>query len=171
MHLLRVTPPEGCKISLPVVNLGEYLTSNSVSLNSYENRLGLKSSRTELLGSVQYVKGIGKKGIKKLKGDKRLSVRTDDLPDNSDIDLPEASATPTLEKPSVSNTASTSTATESQPAVTSGFPGRETIERIRLGWNVEEANTITVGDLFLMVRLNGAQIIFVKAVHYNKNFY
>ncbi|XP_016839013.1 protein cramped isoform X1 [Nasonia vitripennis] len=149
MRLLRVTPPEGCKITLPVVNLGEYLTSNSVSLNSYENRLGLKSSRIELLGSMQYLKGVGKKNVKKYKGDKRLSTKSDEMPDNSDIDLPESSAAPTSEKVSVSNVEKPLV---EQPSTSSGggFPGRETVERIRLGWNVEEANTITVGDLFLM---------------------
>ena len=150
---MRVAPPEGCKITLPVVNLGEYLTSNSVSLNSYETRLGLKSSRTELLGSMQYLKGVGKKGIKKCKGDKRLNNRSDDVPENSDIDLPESSSVAsTSEKVSVSNNNEKSS---TEPAAGSGgFPGRETVERIRLGWNLEEANTITVGDLFLMVSLN-----------------
>ncbi|KAJ8675357.1 hypothetical protein QAD02_011143 [Eretmocerus hayati] len=142
IRLLRVAPTEGCKISLPVVNLGEYLTSNSVSLNSYENRLGLKSSKAELLGSAQSMKGAGKKSIRKSRGDKRLSNRLDDVPDNSDIDLPES------EKISVANTAEKSS-TE-LPLVSAGFPGRETVERIRQGWNVEDANTITVGDLFLM---------------------
>jgi hypothetical protein len=135
---------------LPVVNLGEYLTSNSVSLNSYENRLGLKSSRIELLGSMQYLKGVGKKGIKRYKGDKRLSNRSDDVPDNSDIDFSESTVTPTSEKMSLSN--NVEKASVEQSAGSGGFPGRETVERIRLGWNVEEANTITVGDLFLMVR-------------------
>ncbi|KAG7202399.1 hypothetical protein KM043_018715 [Ampulex compressa] len=132
MRLLRVAPPEGCKIALPVVNLGEYLTSNSVSLNSYEKRLGLKSSRVDLLGSVQYLKGVGKKGIKRCKSDKKCLNRSDEqcvLPDNSsDMDLLESE----------------------QQTEPNRFPGRETIDRIRKGWIIEEANTITVGDLFLM---------------------
>lgn len=150
--LLRVAPPEGCKISLPVVNLGEYLTSNSVSLNSYETRLGLKSSKVELLGSMPHLKGIGKKGVKKSKGDKKLNNQLDDVPDNSDIDLPESSVGSTSEKVSTSN--NTEKSSPEQTVNSSGFPGRETVERIRQGWNVEEANTITVGDLFLMVNFS-----------------
>ncbi|XP_017795008.1 PREDICTED: protein cramped-like [Habropoda laboriosa] len=150
-RLLRVAPSEGCKIALPMVNLGEYLTSNSVSLNSYEKRLGLKSSRMDLLGSVQYLKGVGKKGIKKNKVDKKCANRIEEnctLPDNnSDIDVIESGSN-LLEKPStVNNTEKSSSEQQTEP---NRFPGRETIERIRKGWNVEEANTITVGDLFLM---------------------
>lgn len=149
--LLRVAPPEGCKIALPMVNLGEYLTSNSVSLNSYEKRLGLKSSREDLLGSVQYLKGVGKKGIKRYKSDKKLLNRADEnctLPDiSSDVDLLETGSN-ISEKPTIiNNTEKSSSEHHSEP---NRFPGRETIERIRKGWNVEEANTITVGDLFLM---------------------
>ncbi|KZC10243.1 Protein cramped-like [Dufourea novaeangliae] len=151
-RLLRVAPPEGCKVTLPMVNLGEYLTSNSVSLDSYEKRLGLKSSRTNLLGSMQYLKGVGKKGIKKNKMDKKCANQSEDnciLPDNnSDVDVIESGSNVSeklsiiniVEKPSV----------EQQQTEPNRFPGRETIERIRKGWNIEEANTITVGDLFLM---------------------
>lgn len=165
-RLLRVAPPEGCKITLPMVNLGEYLTSNSVSLNSYEKRLGLKSSRMDLLGSVQYLKGggggaggggVGKKGIKRYKSDKnRIPNRTDEncaLPDtaSSDIDLLEGIGSNISEKTTiVNNMEKTSPECHTEPNRL--FPGRETIDRIRRGWNVEEANTITVGDLFLMVR-------------------
>ncbi|XP_018047314.1 PREDICTED: protein cramped-like, partial [Atta colombica] len=149
--LLRVAPPEGCKIALPMVNLGEYLTSNSVSLNSYEKRLGLKSSREDLLGSVQYLKGVGKKGIKRYKSDKKILNRTDDnctLPDiSSDMDLLETGSN-ISEKPAIiNNIEKPPSEHHSEP---NRFPGRETIERIRKGWNIEEANTITVGDLFLM---------------------
>lgn len=136
-----------------MVNLGEYLTSNSVSFNSYEKRLGLKSSRVDLLGSVQYLKGVGKKGIKRYKSDKKLLNRTDEnctLPDNSsDMDLLETGSS-IAEKPTIiNNTEKPSAESHSE---SNKFPGRETIERIRKGWNIEEANTITVGDLFLMVR-------------------
>lgn len=151
-RLLRVAPPEGSKVILPMVNLGEYLTSDSVSLNSYEKRLGLKGSRMDLLGTVQYLKGLGKKGIKRNKVDKKCINRTDDnctLPDNnSDIDVIESGSN-VSEKPSTMNNAEKSN--PEQQTEPNRFPGRETIERIRKGWNVEEANTITVGDLFLMV--------------------
>ncbi|XP_017762179.1 PREDICTED: protein cramped [Eufriesea mexicana] len=150
-RLLRVAPPEGCKITLPMVNLGEYLTSNSVSLNSYEKRLGLKGSRMDLLGSVQYLKGVGKKGIKKNKVDKKCVNRTEDnstMPDNnSDIDVIESGSNISEKLSTVNNTEKSSS---EQQIEFNRFPGRETIERIRQGWNVEEANTITVGDLFLM---------------------
>lgn len=136
-----------------MINLGEYLTSSSVSLNSYEKRLGLKSSKLDLLGSVQHLKGVGKKGIKRSKLDKKLVSRADEnstLPEvNSDVDLLETGSNAS-EKP-----VATSSNTEKLPLENASepnrFPGRETIERIRKGWNIEEANTITVGDLFLMV--------------------
>ncbi|XP_076686806.1 cramped chromatin regulator [Andrena cerasifolii] len=154
-RLLRVAPPEACKIALPMVNLGEYLTSNSVSLNCYEERLGLKSSRMGLLGSGQYLKGVGKKGIKK-KLDKKCANQSEDncaLPDNnSDVDVVESGSN-VSEKPSSIATLEKSTSEQQQQqqqTERNRFPGRETIERIRRGWNVEEANTITVGDLFLM---------------------
>jgi len=130
----------------------QYLTSNSVSLNSYEKRLGLKSSREDLLGSVQYLKGVGKKGIKRYKSDKKILNRTDEnctLPDiSSDMDLLETGSNVSEKPPIINNTEKPSSEYHSEP---NRFPGRETIERIQKGWNVEEANTITVGDLFLMV--------------------
>lgn len=152
-RLLRVAPLEGCKIALPMVNLGEYLTSNSLSLNSYEKRLGLKSSRVDLLGSVQHLKGIGKKGIKRYKLDKKVLNRTDEncaLPDtSSDMDLLETGNSVSEKAAIINNIEKSSSEQHSEP---SRFPGRETVDRIRRGWNVEEANTITMGDLFLMVR-------------------
>lgn len=150
-RLLRVAPPEGCKITLPIVNLGEYLTSNSVSLNSYEKRLGLKSSRMNLLGSVQYIKGVGKKGIKKNKVDKKCLNRTEDnctLPDNnSDVDGIESGSNVSEKTSTINNEEKSNPEHQIEP---NRFPGRETIDRIRKGWNVDEANTITIGDLFLM---------------------
>ncbi|KAK2585045.1 hypothetical protein KPH14_008565 [Odynerus spinipes] len=152
-RLLRVAPPEGCKIALPMVNLGEYLTSSSVSLNSYEKRLGLKSSRTELLGAVQYLKGVNKKGIKRYRLDKKCLERTTNdqsapNDNNSDVDLGVDSAASLCDKSAVLNN-------EKKPSVEQAtepnrFPGRETVDRIRRGWNIEEANTMTMGDLFLM---------------------
>ncbi|XP_034948918.1 protein cramped [Chelonus insularis] len=165
-ELLRVTPMEGAKIALPVVNLGEYLTSNSVSLNSYEKRLGLKSSHAELLGYVQQFKSVGKKTIKKKTDKKLTTVRgsnddTDKKDDNnSDLDnldthlncLDKSLFTCHVDKPTNDNNstgggASSSTGTNNEP---NRFPGRETVDRIRVGWNIDEANTITIGDLFLM---------------------
>ncbi|XP_032667874.1 uncharacterized protein LOC116842581 [Odontomachus brunneus] len=150
-RLLRVAPLEGCKIALPMVNLGEYLTSNSLSLNSYEKRLGLKSSRVDLLGSVQHLKGIGKKGIKRYKLDKKVLNRMDEncaLPDiSSDMDLLETGNSVSEKPANINNIEKPSSEQHSEP---SRFPGRETVDRIRRGWNVEEANTITMGDLFLM---------------------
>ncbi|XP_076753960.1 cramped chromatin regulator [Xylocopa sonorina] len=150
-RLLRVAPPEGCKIAIPIVNLGEYLTSNSVSLNSYEKRLGLKSSRMDLLGSMQYLKGVGKKGIKKNKVDKKCMNRMEDnctLPDNnSDIDAIESGSNVSDKPSTISSSEKSNSEQQTEP---NRFPGRETVERIRKGWNVDEANTITVGDLFLM---------------------
>ncbi|XP_063979774.1 protein cramped [Diachasmimorpha longicaudata] len=153
--LLRVAPQEGIKIALPMVNLGEYLTSNSVSFNSYEGRLGLKSSRVELLGSVQHLKGVGKKSIKK-KTDKRTQSLTEECPvsllyTNNDLDGTESSVNPEknlfashLEKHPVE--------TSMEP---NRYPGRETVERIREGWTIDEANSITVGDLLLMFGREG----------------
>ncbi|XP_015518276.1 protein cramped-like isoform X1 [Neodiprion lecontei] len=146
-RLLRVAPPDGCKISLPTVNLGEYLTSDSVSLNSYEKKLCLKSSKLELLGSVQQLKGVRRRGIKKNRSDKRLRSRTEDqaLPtdNNSDVDATDSTL---MDKTLFGNDRPVS----EHPNGPNRFPGRENVSRIRLGWNNEEANTITVGDLYLM---------------------
>ncbi|XP_047348493.1 uncharacterized protein LOC124948651 isoform X1 [Vespa velutina] len=151
-RLLRLAPPEGCKIALPMVNLGEYLTSNSVSLNSYERRLGLKSSRTELLGAVQYLKGVNKKGIKRYRLDKRCLERTTSdqcapNDNNSDVDLNDTTGS-VYDKSAVLNNEKKSPM--EQAIELHRYPGRETVDRIRRGWNIEETNTMTMGDLFLM---------------------
>ncbi|KAF7997059.1 hypothetical protein HCN44_005336 [Aphidius gifuensis] len=146
-RLLRVAPMIGCKIALPVVNLGEYLTSYSVSFNSYEKRLNLKTSKNELLGAVQHLKSVGKKSIKK-KCEKKLVNRFIDdatnTDNNSDLDAIEQQ-NQNIEKNLYTNHFDNNITTE-----TNRFPGRETIDRIKKGWNMDEANSITVGDLFLM---------------------
>lgn len=147
-RLLRVAPPIGSKIALPMVNLGEYLTSNSVSFNSYEKRLGLRTSKIELLGSVQQLKSVGKKSIKK-KTDKKSSNRCDDATNtdnNSDLDGLEGNLG--VEKNSFASQCERPSAETS--AELNRFPGRETVDRIRQGWTLDEANSMTVGDLFLM---------------------
>lgn len=147
-RLLRVAPMAGCKIALPVVNLGEYLTSYSVSFNSYEKRLNLKTSKNELLGAVQHLKSVGKKSIKK-KCEKKLVNRfVDDATNtdnNSDLDAIEQQNQNIEKNLSTNNLNNNNITTE-----TNRFPGRETIDRIKKGWNMDEANSITVGDLFLM---------------------
>ncbi|XP_008546154.1 protein cramped [Microplitis demolitor] len=171
-ELLRVAPVEGAKISLPMVNLGEYLTSNSVSFNSYEQRLSLKSSRDELLGYVQQFKSVGKKTIKK-KIDKKLpSLRVagsggvagaddnDKLNDNnSDLDNLDTHlncidkslfASHSDKNVGDSNSNNNVNVNSNFSIEPNRFPGRETIDRIREGWNIDESNTITIGDLFLM---------------------
>ncbi|XP_043666858.1 uncharacterized protein LOC122628534 [Vespula pensylvanica] len=152
VRLLRVAPPEGCKIALPMVNLGEYLTSNSVSLNSYEKRLGLKSSRTELLGAVQYLKGVNKRGIKRYRLDKRCLDRTTSdqcapNDNNSDVDLNDSTGSVYDKSAVLNNEKKSSMEQATEPH---RYPGRETVDRIRRGWNIEETNTMTMGDLFLM---------------------
>ena len=69
------------------------------------------------------------------------------MDNNSDLDVPELGSSNFSNEKSTTNDAKTPT---EQPAEPNRFPGRETIDRIRLGWNIDEANTITVGDLFLM---------------------
>lgn len=105
------------------------------------------------MGSMQYIKGMGRKGVKKSKGDKKLTKICEDhyagADNNSDLDVPELGTT---NFPSEKPLASDVKATTEQSTEPNRFPGRETINRIRMGWNIEEANTITVGDLFLMVR-------------------
>lgn len=39
---IRLTPPPEAKIEIPTFNLTEYLTCQSVCLNSYEERVGVK---------------------------------------------------------------------------------------------------------------------------------
>ncbi|XP_012269944.2 uncharacterized protein LOC105694136 isoform X2 [Athalia rosae] len=146
-RLLRVSPLDGTKISLPTVNLGEYLTSDSVSLNAYEKRLGLKGSKLELLGAFHYLKGVGRKGIKRNRSDRRASSRAEDpiipLDNNSDGDATDSTL---MDKTLLGHDQTIS----DSPLEPNRFPGRENVPRIRLGWNNEEANTITVGDLYLM---------------------
>lgn len=107
----------------------------------------------ELLGSMQYIKGVGRKGIKRYKTDKRIKNLADETVSNaensSDIDAAESGS----EKPATgaSDKAGHESTAKNGFKCMKTFPGRETIERIRKGWNAEEINTITVGDLFLMV--------------------
>lgn len=160
-NILRVAPPKSSKICVPEVNLGEYLTSTSVSFNAFENReKGLKSSRIPLLGTMQYLKGqAGKKNVRKVKIDKMLP----------ETPKTEAVQPKFAKKSKNSYDANKPGTSQTQPSEPNVFPGRENVERIKLGWNIDEANTITVGDMFLMVRV--VQFCFFEKKISNLNFY
>ncbi|XP_022914543.1 protein cramped [Onthophagus taurus] len=48
INLLRFSPPPNCKLDVPTLNVTEYLTSQNVCLNSYEERFGVETKGEDL---------------------------------------------------------------------------------------------------------------------------
>lgn len=70
-ELLHFGPKAGVHINKPIINLSEYITSNRICLNSYEERLGItEKSETIFARTIQNFKGGGaKKGTKRQRSD------------------------------------------------------------------------------------------------------
>lgn len=41
--IIRLTPLSNCNVIVPTINLSEYLTTQSICLNAYEERAGVKT--------------------------------------------------------------------------------------------------------------------------------
>lgn len=59
---LRLAPPADAKVEVPTFNVCEYLTCNSISLNEYEERVGVRITGEQLWPSLFLNMSKDKKG-------------------------------------------------------------------------------------------------------------
>lgn len=132
---LRLTPPENSKIEIPSINLSEYLTQQSICLTSYESRAGIKSCNDE---ERYNYKNSPKKGFRQ---------RTDSLSDKSpQKSSSENDSVPVLQQEEEGKSESTEKVENLEQKK------REIqINNIRKGWIEEECQTLTVGEVYLMI--------------------
>ncbi|KAF4529250.1 hypothetical protein B566_EDAN017708 [Ephemera danica] len=158
---LRVAPKAGCRISLPMVNVNENLTSMSLSLQTYEERFlggsvvaGPSKSKGNCTKGSRSKKKAGKEqvevDVEDTKGEEHcnkailsLQLEGDDATDG---DLRSSPLPMELEdvKPEVKKT-------DEEPAALR----EEQIAKIRSGWSIDEASTLTLGELYIMFGKDG----------------
>lgn len=107
-ELLHFGPKPGVHINKPIINLSEYISSNRICLNSYEERLGI-TEKSEMIFSrtIQNFKGGGsKKGAKRQRSesgsDKKNLESNNENPNKKlkfEIESPENKIKENLETP------------------------------------------------------------------------
>lgn len=157
---LRVAPKAGCRISLPMVNVNENLTSVSLSLQTYEERFlggsavaGPSKSKGNCTKGSRSKKKAGKEQAEvdvEDKGEEQcnkailsLQLEGDDATDgdlrSSPLPMEMEEVKPDIKK------------TEEEPAAMR----EEQIAKIRNGWSLDEAGTLTLGELYIMFGKDG----------------
>ncbi|KAI4463281.1 cramped protein [Holotrichia oblita] len=174
--ILRFAPPNTCNIELPTLNLSEYLTSQSVCLNAYEERFGVKSPGEQLwLKSypncrVGYSKRGGTKRPRQESNSEKTSptnkvVTTDNNENCVSEELP-ASVSEVIDEAvntllalqqyqqqcheSAGSSDEKPEPTEIKPDVKDLEKKQHDIAKIRNGWTLVDCGTLSIGDLYLM---------------------
>ncbi|KAK5644228.1 hypothetical protein RI129_008073 [Pyrocoelia pectoralis] len=174
--LLRLSPQPKTHIELPTINLSEYLTSHSICLNAFEERIGVKIPGEQLW----VVKGGTKKGGSKRSrnestGDKTVitnikvgstSSHTDsnenciqsetgsnfdqviDEAVNTILSLQQENVTPDHKEVEKVEYAKDSTTIK-----------EEFVDNVRKGWSAQNCGTLSIGELYLMFGSNSKLIL------------
>ncbi|KAK9752240.1 hypothetical protein QE152_g4340 [Popillia japonica] len=176
--ILRFAPPNTCNIELPTLNLSEYLTSQSVCLNAYEERFGVKTPGEQLwLKSYPNCRGYSKRGGTKRPRQESSSekqsptnkiVTTDNNENCVSEELP-ASVSEVIDEAvntllalqqyhqqchestgSAGSSDEKQEPTEVKPDVKDLEKKQNDIAKIRNGWTLMDCGTLSIGDMYLM---------------------
>ncbi|KAF5300007.1 hypothetical protein FQR65_LT09263 [Abscondita terminalis] len=175
---LRLSPRPKTHIEVPTINISEYLTSQSICLNAFEERIGVKTPGEQLW----VVKGANKKGGTKRSRNESTSdklsptnkngstsTQTDnnencikDIP-NFDEVMDEAVNTILSLKQELQETTETKenedTKCEIAKVVKDTERREEYIKNVLRGWTLETCGTLSVGELYLMLGSNSKLIL------------
>ncbi|XP_018327452.1 protein cramped [Agrilus planipennis] len=179
---LRLYPPQTDDLHMPTINLGEYLTSHSICLSAYEERLGIRSSDYQpwsLKGSLK------NRGAKRCRNEitAEKTVKANSIIANTDVNATDA-ALLTDVRNVIDEAINTMLALQNQ-SITTKKDDKETEEikmdvdddkctnkgdvknleesydnekkslvNPKLGWTVDDCGTLTIGELYLMYGSN-----------------
>lgn len=168
---LRLSPVSESHIVIPTINLSEYLTTQSICLNAYEDRIGVKTPGEQLYQNLFANFRSARKGGTKRARNESLNERP--KPAASQIDGND-NCVPEMAEPSNVNTVVdqvVSTLLALQSLEPEGVAVKaelaevkaedeeqalkrvHDIERIRKGWTAHDCGMLSIGDLYLMVSL------------------
>lgn len=163
---LRLMPPEDCVIEVPSINLSEYLTWQTICLSSYEHRIGITSSdySTYNYGMFKVInKNAGKKSSSRPRADsvsdkspQKNYQSTDDNEANEvseNIDIKEEIEITDNPLKLEHDAEDESQKVDKKKNKQSGIDEQRQskLEKIRKGWTENSCDSITLGEIYLMV--------------------
>lgn len=169
---LRFAPLPNININLPTFNLSEYLTSQSMCLNAYEDRIGVKTPGEQLFQIVttSSLKHSSKKNSKRPRVDsasdktisppskQNLTVLLDECASGSEMKVDKVVDVAVNEILALQHTPKVEIDPEKLPDSevkteddNQEEKAKEKIENVRKGWTANSCGNISVGDLYLMV--------------------
>lgn len=126
--LLRLAPPPEAHVELPSIDISEYFSGQSISLNAFEMRKGVKKEEPEVKTE--------KSPIKEETETKSVTSVVDEAV-NTILSLQVQPKTET----NVTNPKKDISTEEKQTR----------IEQIKQGWTLENCSSLTIGEIYLMV--------------------
>nr|CAH7749649.1 unnamed protein product [Callosobruchus chinensis] len=169
---LRLTPPEGCKIELPTINLSEYLTRQSVSLHLYEKRVGIINSEYNVYNYNQYrlSKSNSKKGRLRTgsmsEKSPQKNTSNEEIDENNDSESHEAKLGEEV-KSQDSQGSITALKIKNEELQNKLNKEKEAkIATIRKGWTFEDCESLTLGEIYLMF---GSESKLILEYSWDKN--
>ncbi|KAK4887661.1 hypothetical protein RN001_003932 [Aquatica leii] len=175
---LRITPRPKTHIELPTINISEYLTSQSICLNAFEERIGVKTPGEQLW----VVKGATKKGGTKRARNESTSEKssptnktgpTSSQMDNNENCIKEIpsfdevmdEAINTIlslqqETPIIAETKESEDVKDETTKETKDTEKKEDyIKNVLQGWTLQTCGTLSVGELYLMFGSNSKLVL------------
>ncbi|XP_017783762.1 PREDICTED: protein cramped [Nicrophorus vespilloides] len=175
---LRFQPPSDVNITIPTISVTEYMTTENICLNAYEERIGAKTSGEKLwLDAYPSFKnalsrGSLRRGVKRCRtnsvNEKQIPKSSSSIIDNNENclvenELPGAKVNDLIDE-AVNTILALQNPAENMEIVEEKKPDdikmeedcllqvkkEHDIAKIKLGWTMEDCGTLTVGDLYLM---------------------
>ncbi|XP_019873011.2 protein cramped [Aethina tumida] len=153
---VRLTPQANCQIEVPSINLSEYYTRQSICMASYENRLGIKSEDKSIYKSASKkpprVRNDSISDKSPLKTELEITENSNGN-DNNLVDKVVNDAVNTLlslqqHEPEIKEECDNKKIVQDD---VDEIQKKLKIESIRKGWTEETAETLTIGEIYLMV--------------------
>ncbi|XP_044254486.1 protein cramped isoform X2 [Tribolium madens] len=140
--LLRLSPPPEAHVELPSIDISEYFTGQSISLNAFELRKGVKKEEPE------------------------VPPKTEKLPNKpEDEEIPKSvttvvdEAVNTILSLQVQNKTDTKSATSTNPKDIPNEEIMSRIEQIKQGWTLENCASLTIGEIYLMYGCDSKMVL------------
>ncbi|XP_008192098.1 protein cramped isoform X2 [Tribolium castaneum] len=140
--LLRLSPPPEAHIELPSIDISEYFNGQSISLNAFELRKGVKKEEPEAPPKTE---------------------KSPNKPDEEEIPKSVTSvvdeAVNTILSLQVQNKTDTKTATTTNPKDIPNEEKISRIEQIKQGWTLENCASLTIGEIYLMYGCDSKMVL------------
>lgn len=166
---LRLAPKSDSPVEVPTINLSEYLTSQRICLNAYEERIGVKISSEQLWQSSNTAfKGGGKLTKKAAAKRQRNESTCDKKHEEEKLNNNKTESEMDVDNPMtvnevVDNAVNTILALQSDMEIVNlkeevkeekvdevKEDKKLDVTKIKTGWTLDDCGTLTIGELYLM---------------------